>query len=243
MPLGVRQVQIDHFCLEVNLLFTGGRGAGADCVNANCKPTEVEVMRNRCGDKSSCCVREFSPTYLMLNLELTHRTAGRDKVMCCEVAVLDPDSSKVPFCGDPCDDIDPDLCINEGLPTDIASGSPSKRDLAIVPDTTTHELEKRREVNLNRDVAAFLGIVVGIVLRAYFGAGEYFNAQRRGAPVQGFYIQDAPLNPPANNANAIQTCQNGALRLVRMTQQSHLTIYNGYRPQTEHPIDVSNLVY
>jgi hypothetical protein len=156
--------------------------------------------------------------------------------------VLDPNPPKPIFCGDPCD-IDPGLCINGGLPTDIASGSLAKRDLAIVPGTATHELEKRRSVNLDDQVAVFLAIVQ-IILRAAFPSGEYFDNARHGAPVQGLYIQEAPINPPANGGNGIQGCQNGGLRLVPMTQQNQLATYNAaYRPQTEHPIDVSDAAH
>jgi hypothetical protein len=143
------------------------------------------------------------------------------------------------FCGNPCDHIDPELCINGGLPDDIASGP----DQLAKRDAESHKLEKRRKIELDEAVAEFLALAVAaahITLRTYFSSGTYFDSRRGGAPVQGLYIQTALINATAPGATGIQAYEDGGLTLVPMDQQSQLRAYSAYRPETEHPIDVSD---
>jgi hypothetical protein len=172
----------------------------------------------------------------------SHLTAGRVKALCCEVAVLAPNALPM-FCGNPCDHIDPGLCINGGVPDDIASGPDDLAKRDVVPGSEFHELEKRRNVKLDPTVFDFLTLAItalAITLRTAFSSGTYFDNRRGGAPVQGFYIQSAPLNATANGATGIQGCRDGGITLVRMSQQSQLRAFSAYEPETEHPIDVSD---
>ena len=137
------------------------------------------------------------------------------------------------------------MCENHGLPIDEESGSPEddspgsfrKRDLTA---TEYHVLEKRRKSAFSEKVKALVGRAKQ-TLRGYFSHGQYFNKKRQAAPAQGLFRQVAPVQPPPNPVpGALDSCMDGRLAFIPMSNQQDLTpqILADFKPETEHTIDV-----